>query len=62
MFWMVIGVLMVVGISLFFILSAFVWDFMELVGEGIGERGDGVFVFLEAGEERENWFISYLNF
>lgn len=61
MFWMVTGVLMVAGIPLLPTLPALAWDPMELAGEGIGERGDGVPVLLEAGEERENWLISHLN-
>lgn len=46
MFWMVTGVLMVAGIPLLPTLPALAWDPMELAGEGIGERGDGVPVLL----------------
>lgn len=46
MFWMVTGVLMVAGIPPLPTLPALDWDPMELAGEGIGERGDGVPVLL----------------
>lgn len=57
MFWMVTGVLMVAGIPPLPTLPALDWDPMELAGEGIGERGDGVPVLLEGGR-KENWLVT----
>lgn len=57
MFWMATGVLMVGGSAPLPTLPALDWDPMELAGEGIGERGDGVPVPLRSGR-KENWFIT----
>lgn len=46
MFWMV------TGIPLLPMLPALDWDPTELAGEGTGERGDGVPVFLK-GERKK---------
>ena len=57
MFWMVTGVLMVAGTPPLPTPPAPDWDPMELAGDGIGERGDGVPVLLEGGR-KENWLIT----
>ena len=57
MFWMVTGVRMVAGSAPLPTLPALDWDPMELAGEGIGERGDGVPVLLGSGR-KEDWLIT----